>query len=91
MLKVTTLSEKLSSTMQMSLNEQKERFIKTNSKLIALNPMAVLNRGYGAVFDGSNKVIKSIDNVDINDEISVKIVDGVIKATVVGKEGKIDG
>lgn len=91
MLKVTTLSEKLSSTMQMSLNEQKERFIKTNSKLIALNPMAVLNRGYGAVFDGSNKVIKSIDNVDINDEISVKIVDGVIKATVVGKEGKKDG
>ncbi len=89
MLKLSTLSEKLSSAMQISLNEKRERFIMTNSKLVALNPMSVLNRGYGAVFDSYDNFVKSIENVDINDEISVKIVDGVIKARVIGKERKI--
>ena len=53
-----------------------------SAKLVTLNPLAVLSRGYGAVFNDDNKVVKSIKDVENNDKITVKLSDGNIYATV---------
>ena len=53
--------------------------------MVALNPLAVLSRGYGAIFDDESKVVKSVNDVEIGDEILVKVSDGTIKAQVNGK------
>ena len=81
-LKLTNASEKLLSALQGSLNAKKEAFINVNSKLSALNPMAVISRGYGAVFDKENQIVQSVKDIKTGDEISVKISDGEISATV---------
>ena len=60
----------------------KSKFINANSKLIALNPMAVLSRGYGAVLNESNNVVKSIDDVNVDDSITVMLKDGNLTALV---------
>lgn len=52
------------------------------AKLDALNPLAVLARGYAAVFDEENKVIKNTDGVKIGDDITLAMADGKISATV---------
>ncbi len=81
-LKLSGLSEKLISSAMGNVSVKRERFIGINSKLTALNPMAVLSRGYGAVFSRDNQVVKSVNDVDINEKITVKLSDGDIYATV---------
>ena len=52
------------------------------SKLTALNPMAVLSRGYAAVFDGDGKVINSVSSLKKDDEIAFSVADGKAKAKI---------
>lgn len=53
-----------------------------SSKLAALNPMAVLSRGYAAVFDGEGKVINSVVALKKDDEITLRVSDGEAKAKI---------
>ena len=87
-LKVNALTERLVSIIKERLNNKREKFIYSSSKLSALNPMSVLSRGYGAIFDKNEKVIKSINDVNIGENVTVKIRDGSIKATVYDVERK---
>ena len=52
------------------------------SKLAALNPMAVLSRGYAAVFDGDGKVINSVTALKKDDRITFKVSDGEAAAVI---------
>lgn len=52
------------------------------SKLTALNPMAVLSRGYAAVFDSDGKVINSVGKLKKDDDITFKVSDGEAKAKI---------
>ncbi len=52
------------------------------SKLAALNPMAVLSRGYAAVFDGEGKVINSVTALKKDDRITFKVSDGEATAVI---------
>lgn len=81
-LRLSNLAEKLAAGMLNQVSSVKERFINANSKLIALNPMSVLSRGYGAVLDKSNHVVKSVDDLNIDDNIVVMLKDGKISARV---------
>lgn len=60
----------------------REEFAKINAKLYALNPMAVLSRGYGVVYDENNDILKSINNVLVGNKIKVRLCDGELKAIV---------
>lgn len=60
----------------------REEFAKINAKLYALNPMAVLSRGYGVVYDENNDILKSINNVLVGNKITVRLCDGELKAIV---------
>ena len=52
------------------------------SKLAALNPMAVLSRGYAAVFDGDGKVINSVTALKKDDRIKFKFSDCEAEAVI---------
>lgn len=81
-LKLANITDRLVSAIKESVSLQRERFAIVNSKLASLNPMAVLSRGYGAVFNINGKVINSIKNVEVSDEIVIKLSDGNVNATV---------
>lgn len=51
----------------------------------ALNPLNTLARGYSLTFK-DDKLIKSVDDVKINDKITVKLNDGSINAVVIEGE-----
>ena len=66
----------------------KDRVTKLNSlieKLELVNPLGVLKRGYSLTYF-NNKVIKDINNVKINDIISVRMENGTINCKVVEKK-----
>lgn len=60
----------------------REKFANINAKLFSLNPMAVLSRGYGAIYNENDEIIKSSKSVSVGDLIKVKLNDGEFKATV---------
>lgn len=63
--------------------ESKKRSVEAFAmRLSALNPMNVLARGYSAVFDSQDKVITSTSQLKKDDEISLVMSDGKIKAKV---------
>lgn len=64
----------------------RESFANINAKLIALNPMAVLARGYGVIFNENNEIIKSTKSINVGNNIKVKLYDGSFKATVIESE-----
>jgi exodeoxyribonuclease VII large subunit len=61
--------------------ELRSRIATIGASLTALNPLEVLTRGYGAVFNSDIAVLKSIGNVNIGEKIKVKLSDGSIIAS----------
>ena len=70
---------------KMTLSRQS--LLSNTSKLDGLSPLKVLNRGY-AFATVNNKVIKKVDDVNENENITLSVVDGNINALVISKEKK---
>ena len=81
-----TIAENMSDAILSKTNALRLELTRLSASLNAMSPLAVLSRGYGAVFNEDNKVVKSIDGLNIDDQICVKMADGSIKATVNAKE-----
>lgn len=64
---------------------------KSVAAIESLSPLNVLKRGYSLVFDGENKLVKNIDDVNVNDEIKIRIEGGNITAGVKAKERSGNG
>ena len=63
-----------------TLNEKDNSLNTIIEKMILVNPMNILKKGYTLTYQ-NDKLITSVDNVE-NKDISVKFFDGIIKATV---------
>lgn len=67
------------------LLNKKHHFSNVASKLDALNPMAILSRGY-SIASVNNKSIKSISQLNVDDCFDLTLKDGKIKCLVTDKE-----
>lgn len=85
-MRFSAIVENLKSQMSNLHFKQREGFAKVNAKLFTLNPMSVLARGYGAVYDSNNEVVKSYKKISIDEEIKIKFYDGSVKAKVTDRE-----
>ena len=74
--------ERLTHLTEQTLTNRKAAMQSLCAKLSALNPLAVLSRGYSAVYDKTGGVVKSIRDVHTGDTICVETGDGTIDATV---------
>ncbi len=61
------------------------------NKLDLVSPLHVLKRGYSMVLDENKKVIKSVSNIHINDEVTVKLFDGSITTKIIKIEQENKG
>ncbi len=84
-LALDSVSEKLYLKASARINEKASALKSLAAALNALSPLAVLSRGYGAAFGYNGKLIKSVSDVNIGDELTIKISDGEIKAGVISK------
>lgn len=73
--------ERLKRAFQYKINEIKNSLDRRVHKVITLNPLETLKRGYSVVTK-ENEIIKSVKNVKIDDEITIKVTDGIIKGKV---------
>lgn len=60
-------------------------------KLEVINPLGILKRGYNVTYNSNSKLVKSINDVNKNDEIDIRMHDGIIKAKVLDIKENLDG
>ena len=90
-MRFSTIAEKLESSIKAQYASKKAQFAEINGKLAMLNPMSVISRGYGAVFKNNGSVIKSVNDVAEGEQITIKISDGRLNATVNSREEEKNG
>jgi exodeoxyribonuclease VII large subunit len=57
------------------------------TKLNSLNPLKTLEKGFG-VIKKDEKLVRSIDDLSLGDQLEVEIIDGIVLTKVVEKRKK---
>ena len=53
-----------------------------SEKIKYLNPEAILERGYSIVYDKDGKVVKKMDQLEIGEELSLRLSDALVKTEI---------
>mgnify|MGYP003294174800 CR=1 FL=1 len=80
------LKEKLSNSLTSKLDILNYEVKNRKDRLSALNPRDVLKRGYAIITDDKGNVVESINKINIGQNISMNLNDGIVTATVNSKE-----
>lgn len=73
--------DSLDKSMEIIFGKKTSAYKAGTAALGALNPLAVLSRGYSVAFS-DGKLLKSTQNVSVGDRIETRVSDGVIYSTV---------
>jgi len=76
---------RLTAALRTVLLRQRGKIDQLAGRLEALSPLAILDRRYALVFDSSGALLKDALRVQSGDEISARLANGTIVATVKGK------
>jgi len=81
-IQVTQLKQRSVYAMQNNLQHKSESFVHLIDQLQLVSPLATIARGYSVTRNKDHKVVHSVTQVGINEEISIQVSDGSIKARV---------
>ena len=79
--RLDTIFDRLESRTKSRLDGKKSDFSRLAGQLDALSPLAVLSRGYGALYSESGEVLTKVSEVKVGDKISIRLKDGKIGAS----------
>lgn len=78
-------SIKLTEALNQYIDHQKQALYTKLSLLDAYSPLKVMKRGYSLSYS-NQKIVRSVHDVDKNDMLETKLVDGVIRSKICEKE-----
>ena len=78
-LKLDTLSDKIESITKNKISSCNLNFLRLSKQLDALSPLAVLTRGYGAIY-GKDGVLTSVKSLNEGDSLDIRLSDGTVQA-----------
>lgn len=79
---IALYKDRLVSAQNHLIHNRKVRFVGSAAKLDALSPLKVLSRGYAITQTKDNTVIRSVNQIKIDDAINISVSDGTVSATV---------
>lgn len=82
------LKRSLTRAMQIIFEKKQNKFVHQISKLEALSPLKIMERGYSLTFNENQKLISKIAQVNQNDEITVRLSDGSLQCKVMDIKGE---
>jgi exodeoxyribonuclease VII large subunit len=83
--RLMTISDKLNPTMHYYMMHQRHLFESLSQKLDGLSPLKVMDKGYG-LLEKNQKVITSINDVSIDDTITITLKDGILQTLIKEKK-----
>ena len=81
-IKLDTIVKNLQTTIQTKEQKYKTKYVELVSKLDTLSPLKTLSRGY-SIIEANNKIVKSVKELEVGQEIKVKLVDGNKNAKII--------
>ena len=81
-LQLDALCSRLNQSVCRKMTHDREELSAASGRLDALSPLAVLSRGYAAVFNDSGKSVSSIREVSPKEQVGVRLKDGSFRCTV---------
>lgn len=75
------LHEKLVRAVQRQLEEKQRNYILSLTRLDGLSPLKIMRKGFSAVYKGET-IVKSVEQVTVNDALTVRLQDGLITCQV---------
>ncbi len=79
-LSLANLDTRLCRDMENILLRAKGKKDTMSARLVSLNPLSILARGYGVAFDQSGKVIKSVNDIKSGEKFRLRVADGELEA-----------
>ncbi|RHW38466.1 exodeoxyribonuclease VII large subunit [Lysinibacillus yapensis] len=79
---IEQLTRLLSRSISQHLDKKKDQYLSNVRTLQALNPLAIMTRGYSVAYK-EDEVVNSISKISRDDEISIHFHDGVAQAKIV--------
>lgn len=80
------LTNRLIAAQNQNITLKNQQYIAAVSKLDAMSPLKVLSRGYAMAQTDHGDLIRSINQTDLGERISIQLSDGKLSATVMRKE-----
>ena len=80
------LKNRLISAQNQNISRKSARYVALTAKLDAMSPLKVLTRGYAMAQTEDGSVMRSVEQVDLGQRITVSLNDGTISATVMDKK-----
>lgn len=84
--RVEMCEQRLSGGVQQRLRKSHQAFARIAHTLDALSPLAVLERGYAICLAPDGRVVRSSDAVQVDQNVQVRLHQGMLSARVTGKE-----
>jgi exodeoxyribonuclease VII large subunit len=75
------VSQRLETALEATLKTASEKLIRHTATLKAVDPTAVLNRGYALVTDANGHLVTQADTVAPGDTLSIRLAKGTLTAT----------
>jgi exodeoxyribonuclease VII large subunit len=69
-------NKEIKRAMQQVLSKKQTDFDRILSTLGALSPLKIMERGYSLAYSEENRLIKSINQVNMNEQIQIQLTDG---------------
>ena len=79
---VAGLEKRLNLSMSRRLAFKRQSMERVVASLSALNPLAVLSRGYALVQDGEGKVVPTVGQLSVGDRVHLRFADGSARVSV---------
>ena len=79
---VEGLEKRLNLSMSRRLTSKRQAMERVVASLSALNPLAVLSRGYALVQDGEGKVVPTVGQLSVGDRVHLRFADGSARVSV---------
>lgn len=80
--RLSSSQDKVAVLMQRTIEVKRDKFVRLTQLLDSFSPLKVVDRGY-AIVTAKDKVVKSVKQVNKKDEVSIRVVDGNILASVI--------
>ncbi|MCD7761350.1 MAG: hypothetical protein LUH16_06210, partial [Clostridiales bacterium] len=72
--------------MQTTTHRERNRLAALAAGLDAMSPMKVLARGYSLAQNGEGRILSSVDQAALGEEITLRLADGRLNCTVMNKK-----
>ncbi len=80
---IDNIFKDLNYLIEKKISKELKRLVILENKLKLLNPRHSIDKGFGVLYDTRGNIIKSIDDMKINDEINILLKDGTIKTLII--------